>query len=396
MQKKTSWLDLISLAFLVAGTCIGGGMLGLPLGAAFCGFLPASFALILSCFFMTLSGLLILEAALWMPRGAHMISMASYLLGPWAKKLAWLLYLFIAYASLVAYIAAASDSLSYWLGVSSLQTSLAFCVLFGAFLYLPKTIFARFNAFCFVLMMIAYLYLLINGLEQVQFEYLMHQRVSKLTMALPLLLTAFSFHAIVPSLPPLLDAKIWALRLAIILGTIIAFCVYFFWQLMVLGSLPVSTLAQAYVEGLPATIYLRGVVEHPLFVIMTDLFAFLALLTSFFGMSLALVDFLADGLNISKQGWKAFGLICLVLLPSLFCSQLFAGIFMLAMETSGGFGDAILTGMLPVMMVWSGRYRMNLSPDRHFFGGKSLLVLVFLFYLFVFIFEIFEQFGRFL
>ena len=395
-QRDNSLLDLISLAFLVAGTCIGGGMLGLPLGAAFCGFLPASLALILSCFFMTLSGLLILEASFWMPPGAHMLSMASFLLGSWARKLAWVLYLFIAYASLVAYIAAAAESISYWTGLSKLFCGCFFCFFFGSFLYLKTALLTRFNAFCFFLMILAYIFLFSSGLSHIHKEHLLHFQPSRLTMALPLLLTAFSFHAIVPSLPKVLNANLAALRLSIIAGTALAFFVYFFWQLMVLGALPFSVLEAAYYQGLPATIFLRELIDSPYFVIMTDLFAFLALLTSFFGIALGLFDFLADGLNLSKKGLSSLLIISLVLLPSLFCSQAFPGAFMMAMETSGGFGDAILTGIMPVLMVWSGRYLMKLSPNQRFFGGKPLLVLVFVFYLFVFISEIFEQFGRFL
>jgi tyrosine-specific transport protein len=70
---------------LVSGTCIGGGMLALPVITAPAGFFP-SLVLMGACWvFMTLTGLLLIEANLWMEEGAHITTMASRLLGRFGK-----------------------------------------------------------------------------------------------------------------------------------------------------------------------------------------------------------------------------------------------------------------------------------------------------------------------
>src|SRR5689334_9836734 len=100
-QKSPSIATVISAIFLVAGTCIGGGMLALPIATGISGFYP-SLAVMLVCWLaMAASALLLLEVNLWMEEGAHIITMSSRLLGPVGKAVSWVLYLFICYASLV-------------------------------------------------------------------------------------------------------------------------------------------------------------------------------------------------------------------------------------------------------------------------------------------------------
>jgi tyrosine-specific transport protein len=50
---------------------------------------------------------------------------------------------------------------------------------------------------------------------------------------------------------------------------------------------------------------------------------------------------------------------------------------MRALEVSGGFGDASLSGIIPALMVWIGRYHKNLRGNYQVAGGKGLLVAVF-------------------
>src|SRR5947209_6317188 len=105
-MKEEKAGNVISAVFLVAGTCIGGGMLALPVATGISGFVPSTFMMALCWLAMTASALLLLEVNLWMKEGAHVITMASTLLGPIGKIVSWCVYLFISYASIVAYTAA--------------------------------------------------------------------------------------------------------------------------------------------------------------------------------------------------------------------------------------------------------------------------------------------------
>lgn len=91
--------SVISAMFLVGGTCIGGGMLALPVATGVSGFLPSLVIMIACWAAMTIAALLLIEVSLWMEEGVHLISMTSRILGVPGKILSWILYLFICYAA---------------------------------------------------------------------------------------------------------------------------------------------------------------------------------------------------------------------------------------------------------------------------------------------------------
>ena len=98
----------ISASLLVAGACIGGGILGVPIEAGPLGFFPSAIMLLGSWLFMTMTAFLYAEATLWMEdENAHIVSIAKYLLGRWGEVASVILYIFMGYASLVAYHASA-------------------------------------------------------------------------------------------------------------------------------------------------------------------------------------------------------------------------------------------------------------------------------------------------
>ena len=86
--------NLFGATLLIAGTCIGGGMLALPVDTGLAGFFPAALFMILSWAFMTATALLLVEANLWMEEGTHVMTMATRLLGKFGKYTSLVLFLF--------------------------------------------------------------------------------------------------------------------------------------------------------------------------------------------------------------------------------------------------------------------------------------------------------------
>ena len=66
---------------------------------------------------------------------------------------------------------------------------------------------------------------------------------------------------------------------------------------------------------------------------------------------------------------------------------------MTAMDASGGLGDSILNGIIPVLMVWKGRYVLGYSKDFRVPGGRLLLVGVAGFFVLALSIEIFGILG---
>ncbi len=394
-EISVEWGKLISAIFLVAGTCIGGGMLALPVATGISGFFPSTLMMALCWLAMTASALLLLEVNLWMKEGAHVITMASTILGPVGKAVSWTVYLFISYASIVAYTAAGGSlvingAANLGLELSKELGCLIFIVFFGAIIYLGTRFVGRVNTILFVAMIVAYFALVGTGISEVKTELLTHRHWPTSFLAIPLLLTTFSFQTMLPSLTPYLKRNVWALRWAIIAGTTLTFIVYLLWQWMVLGIVPVkgpNSLIHALEIGEPVTQFLREHVQSNWVSAFAEYFAFFALVTSFLGMALGLHDFLSDGLNIRNEGMGKIFLSLLIVIPTFIFATYFERIFLLALDTSGGFGDSILNGIMPVLMVWVGRYVLKFPDEYRTPGGKPLLVVVLVFFGFALILE---------
>jgi tyrosine-specific transport protein len=386
--------SLIGATLLVAGTCVGGGMLALPVETGHAGFLPSLLIMGICWAFMTFTGLLYVEANLWMGEGAHLMTMASQILGRPGKFLAILLYLFMGYTTLVAYVSGGgvliSNALSALTGliISRSQACLIFGALFGLLIFLGTKIIGKINTALVVGMIAAYLGLVITGLSGVHVTYFLQTAWRESFFSMPLILVIFSFQMIVPSLTPYLKRDPVALRKAIIWGTTLPFVAYALWQALILGSVPyegAGGLREALAQGFAATESLRNVVKSPWLSFFAEYFAFFAIVTSFIGIALGLFDFLAD--TFSLRGKKIFvGL--LVILPSILFAMLYPKAFLISLEISGGFGDAILSGLLPISMVWIGRYIKKLEGPYRVIGGKQMLIWAMLFFSLVFILQL--------
>lgn len=388
-QTPLSRGSVISAMFLVAGTCIGGGMLALPVATGISGFLPSLAVMAVCWLAMTLTALLLLEVSLWMEEGAHIITMTSRLLGVPGKVVSWILYLFICYASIVAYTAGGGVQLVqaaekiFNLAIPKEIGSLIFILGFGIVIDFGSQIVGRVNSILFTAMIVAYFALITIGLEEVNNEKLLHRDWRHSFMAIPLMLTTFSFQTMVPSLTPYLQQHARALRMAIIGGTTMTFFAYALWQWLILGIVPVEGkfgLAEAFLLGEPPTQFLRTHVNGQWVSVIAEFFAFFAIGTSFLGIGLGLFDFLADGLHIKKVGMGKLLLAALIIIPTLIFATQFERVFLVAMESSGGIGDSILNGILPVLMAWIGRYRLGMVGPYRVAGGKPMLCGVFLFF----------------
>lgn len=408
MNETTSLTkgNIISALFLVAGTIVGGGMLALPVATGLSGFIPSSLLMILCWAAMTLTALLYVEVSLWMEPYAHVITMTSKILGPIGKAFAWVLYLFICYASLVGYTAGGSVLMTtaldraYEIPLDKFEGSVLFLLLFGTSFYIGHHFVGRINSILFIAMVGAYFALVGTGAHEMNFSLLQHSEWKSAFFAVPLLLTSFSFQTMVPSLTPYLKRNKRALQLAIVGGTTLSLIIYLVWQALILGIVPVEGphgLAKALELGEPATQFISEHVVGAHIGYIAEFFAFFAIVTSFLGIGLGLFDFLADGLKIKEKGFGKFFLVTLILIPTLYFTSQFERVFMIALDSTGGYGDTLLNGVIPVLLVWIGHYSLGYGKEeKSFLTNRFLLFSLFLFYCTVFIYKLLLDFGYFL
>lgn len=373
----------LSGVLLVMGTCVGAGMLALPVVTGLAGFIPAIAVNLLCCLFMMATGLLFLEAILWMEDGANVLTLADHFLGKIGKVIGGISFLFLYYCLEVSYCAGGtpvfSRVISQLLGIelTGVTSYLVFSLFFGFIVYLGTRTIDRLNWVLMTGLLLSFIFLIGVGSRQVHTE-LLHRADWKYSLAaLPILFGAYGYHNLLPSLSTYLKRHAAHLRISIILGTLLPFVIYSVWQWMIIGTLTLGEIQGADNRGEPITQTLQNIVGHPWLSFFGEFFGFFALVTSFLGVSLSMVDFLADGLNVRRSGWPRIWLCLAVFLPPALFAAANPDVFIEAIGIAGGFGEAILNGLLPISMVWVGRYWLNLPSECRLGGGKALLILLF-------------------
>lgn len=380
---------------LIAGSCIGAGMLGLPILTGMAGFLPSLLMFIIACIFMTTTSLLIVEIGQWFDGRTNFISMVTRMLGPLGRVVCWVLYLFLFYALLTAYIAGSGNHVTSifngavptWVG------SLFFVLLFGSIAYFGTRTVDFTNRILMVGKIAAFVVLLIIAMRYIEVKKLEYFDIKYAFFPLPILIISFGFQNMIPTLSHYLDNDIKRVKQSIIYGAVFTLCVYLLWMILALGILPIGGshgILQSYLSGIDAAQALKENLRSPAIGTFAASLAFFAILTSFLAQTLTLVHFLTDGLNV-HAGYRENVWICLLtLIPPLVFAIFDPSVFYAALSFGGGVCAVVLFGILPVLMVWRGRYGFSEHHEAAYqvFGGRRLLVFLFCVATFIFFYQV--------
>lgn len=393
---------IIGSALLIAGNCIGAGMLALPIFTGLGGFFPSLCMFIISWVFMTLTGLLLLEVNLSLHVGASLVSMSLRTFGRLGKVFCWVLWCFLFYCLLVAYISGGGavfknffdEALS--LNISTTFSSFLFVLLFGGLIYFGTKAVDHINRYLMVGLIITYILLIFFGFKYIKPDFLMTTNWNYTLISLPVLIISFGFHNMVPSLIPYLHGKVGLLKKVIIIGSLVPLVFYVAFELVILGIIPidgVDSIQNALKEGMSSTDVLQKILDNTFIGSIASFFAFFALVTSFMGVALSFVHFLADALKVkTKKNKEPLSLTLFVLIPPFLITLIDPSLFLKALNLAGGIGAVLLFGVLPALMAWKCRYKLGITKKTLVFGGKPILVVLVIFSLFVLTLSLWETF----
>lgn len=394
MNTQTKpFFRILSGSLLIAGTTVGAGMLGIPLMTFQAGYYPALAITLLVWIFMFCTGHLFLEVTLWMPDGSNILSMARRFWGAKGEILAGLTFLFLYYCLMVAYYAAGAPILGAMLGpaFSGWFGYASYGLIFGGIVALGLKWVDRVNYILVAGMIITYFALVGEGSSKVSLERLDYKNWPMMLLAAPVLFSSFGYHNIIPSLSTYLKRDGKSLRRALFFGTLIPLVFYLIWQWLLIGVIPHENLQAALADGRPVTEAFQGLMGKDWLVMTGKAFGFFAVVTSMLGVSFSLVDFLGDAFKIKKRtGMKRVWLCLLTFFPPFIFATSDPRAFIHAIGIAGGFGEAFLNGILPISLVWIGRYNLKLSSEFKLQGGKKSLGILFLSALFVIALELYN------
>ncbi|SCA64262.1 Tyrosine-specific transport protein, partial [Chlamydiales bacterium SCGC AG-110-P3] len=323
-------------SLLIAGTSIGGGMLALPVLTSLGGFYP-SLGLFLVCWlFMAATGLLILEACLWMEEDTNLVSMAGKTLGTPGKIAAWGLYLFLFYTLTIAYVSAGGALVSDLFGsrVPEWVGMFLFTGVFGTFVFLGARFVDRINWIMMLGLGVTYAGFVVLGFKHVDTDLLQHSNWQLSLLALPVAFTSFGFQGTVPTLVRYMQRDVSKLRLAILIGSFIPLVAYGVWEWLIHGVVPAEGphgLVEAIGSNQTAVVPLKYFIKNPRITMIAEAFAFFAIVTSFLGVTLGLRDFLADGLQVEKNREGRILLCSIIFIPPILIAMGYPGLFLSAL-----------------------------------------------------------------
>ena len=372
----------VGSTLLVAGTMIGAGMLAMPLTSAGIGF-GFTLVLLLGLWaLLTFSALLFVELYQTAESDAGIGTLAEQYFGKAGRIIATAVLIIFLYALIAAYISGGGSLLRDLLPESfgDKVSILLFTVIFGSFIVIGTHSVDKINRVLFFVMLAAFAVVLSLMLPEIKFDNLMATPIDNalIISASPVFFTAFGFHGSIPSLNKYLDGNVKALRISILVGSAITLCAYILWQMSTHGLLTQNEFLQILKED--AT--LNGLVKATLAITGSNmiagavkLFSTLALVTSFLGVGLGLLECIEDLLKRSfniSAGRISLGLMTFI--PPLVFALFYPEGFILALGYAGQM-FAFYAVVLPVSLVWKAR-RTHTNLPYKVWGGNLTLIIV--------------------
>ncbi|MCK6263645.1 aromatic amino acid transporter [Vibrio sp. ZSDE26] len=366
---------------IIAGTTIGAGMLALPIASAGIGFTTSLLIMVALWALMAFTALLMLELHQHADSKATLHTLAKKILGKKGQWVASFAMLFLFYSLCAAYIAGGGaqfeQRLTSWMGIqihSGLATAL-FTIIVASIVTFGTATVDKVNRVLFITKLIAMVLVLSFLAPNVTQGYLLSMPVQQglIVAAIPVIFTSFGFHGSIPAVVNYLQGDTRSLRKAIIVGSSIPLVIYIFWQVVTLGVISQEQLIKN--SGLSSLVHeLSLTVQQSNISHIVGVFADLALLTSFLGVSLGLFEFLADSINKEANGRSRVVAALVTFTPPLGFALFYPQGFIMALGYAA-IALAILAIFLPVVMVYKTRRSEKFNSEYQVFGGQAALVV---------------------
>ncbi|MGY5538041.1 aromatic amino acid transport family protein [Vibrio brasiliensis] len=371
---------VLGSTLIIAGTTIGAGMLALPLASAGIGFTTSLIIMIALWALMAYTALLMIEVHQHADQDATLHTLANQFLGIKGKWVASFAMMFLFYALCAAYIAGGGAQFAQRIAtfsgveVSPTTSTVLFTLLVAAVVTIGTATVDKVNRVLFSIKIIAMVMVLTFLAPNVTESYLLSMPVEQglVIAAIPVIFTSFGFHGSIPAIVNYLDGHTPSLRKAILVGSAIPLVIYVFWQVVTLGVVNQSQLLEN--QGLSSLISTLATTVHRSNLAQTiGIFADLALLTSFLGVSLGLFEFLGDKINKSGNGGSRVLVGLVTFLPPMGFALFYPQGFIAALGYAA-IALVVLAIFLPILMVKKARQQTSTQSYQVLGGNVGLIV----------------------
>lgn len=329
--------------YLILGTCIAAGMLGLPIVTAEFHFALTSFMLITSWIIMSLGAWCLLQVNMTMPQGANFISMSEATLGRVVKSITWFVYLMLLYSLICAYLAASGDLLqALFRDVHAmiprwLATTLATAIL-GSIVYSGIQAVDIANRFLMSAKFVICFILIGSVIPFAHFSNLSGGDWHWNGGSWLVVITSFGYASILPSIRDYLDNDRKKIMRVFYISSVIPPLLYFAWIAVIHGALGRVELLAMNNSANTNSLLMSNIaaLTHDAFVkTISVVFISICSITGFLSVTTSLFDVLTDGLKRKKHGKERVLVAAIALLPPMLIVILDPAIFIHALAYAG-------------------------------------------------------------
>lgn len=380
MKKQPS---LFGGACIIAGVCVGAGMLGLPASGAGAWTIWTIIAITFTMLVMTFSGWLLLDVYKDYDLRASFNTVTQNILGNKMNVINNIAVYFVGGILLYAYITASGgilENLTHsWIDLGEFGSriwSIIFVGCFSFFVWHSTRLVDRISVILILFMAISFVLSISGLITNLNVSYLFDTQntagtdYAKYVLAVfPVALTSFGYHHSVSSMRAYYGNEKQA-KYAISIGTFIALVLYLLWVISIFGVLPREKFGPIIASNSELDVLLDSIgniLETSYVKQMLNAFSIAAILSSFIGVGLGTFDFLSDFFKFDDNKVGRTKAWAVTFLPPLFFSLLSPLGFLKAIGYAGAVAT-LWTCMTPALLAYKTRR-----------GNRFLIAIVFFF-----------------
>ena len=371
----------------VAGGAVGAGMFSIPIVSSGMWFGWAAALLIFSWFCLCHSALMLLETNLNFKAGESFDTFVKATIGNGWNNLNGLTMVFTLYTVTYAYVSGGgsivNQTLDSGLGITlpPIVAGLSFAIVLSFFVWYSTGLAGRITSVLVISMVITFFISVGNLAPLIELPILVDAEIGYgiyIFAAIPYFMASYAFHSAVPSLVKYYGVDdVRKSRLSIVYGSLIALTIYLLWILVTQGNIARDDFVPILENGGNTGDLIAALSETANSSTMTALinaFANFALISSFFGVTIGLFDFIADKFKFGNDRMGRFKTALITFVPPTIGGVFFPNGFIYAIGLVGLFATVMST-FVPALCVRASRKKYG-SERFLVWGGNKLIYLV--------------------
>jgi tyrosine-specific transport protein len=344
MNKQTGSI------LLVAGTCIGSGMIALPMVLGQLGLIPSIILMLFIWLLMYYTSLINLELNLQAGKGMSLGSLGRHFSGPIAGFIGNMSLKLLSYSLLAVFIYGGSSIVQKMtadpLGLFEIETLYAFLTIL--ILLLPIKTIDYVNRILFISLLVIVTALICGLLSTINWNNIplyseQYKELDTWRAVIPVVFTSFGFQVIFHTLTDYCNKEAKILKTAFLWGSAIPALVYITWTSSVLGAIynhnpaVYGEMIKGKLEVGDLVYNLSKITDWPSLQILIWWVSSLAIVTSVIGVGRGLYDTLSITLQNKIPNKRSLSLVAalLAIVPAYLVAALIPNAFILVLGFAG-------------------------------------------------------------